>query len=275
MSGSPFVTRTGIEIPPVALGTWQMDGEVGRGAVAEALRAGYRLVDTAQRYHNEHAVGQGVRDSGLPREQVMLTSKLRGGDQGAGQTRRSFMTSLRSLGVGYIDLYYIHWPLPRLGLYLESYEVLMQLREEELIRAIAVSNFLPEHLRAIHDRFGEYPEVNQVELHPGWPQDELRAFHAEHGIVTQGWGVAGRGRGTMDDGTLTEIGEAHGVSAVEVALAWAVRKDVAAVAKSADPDRQRANLAAPDLPLTDEEVARIDAMDVVSLGKDPAVDEEF
>ncbi|MGC5629138.1 aldo/keto reductase [Georgenia sp. Z1344] len=270
-----FVTSSGIEIPHVALGTWQMDGDVGRTAVAQGIRTGYRLIDTAQRYHNEVDVGRGVRESGVPREELLLVSKLRGGDQEARQVRRSFLTSLRSLDTDYLDLYYIHWPLPMLGRYLESYEVLMELRAEGLIRAIAVSNFLPEHLESIHARFGEYPEVNQVELHPGWPQDEIRAFDAEHGIVTQGWGVAGRGKGIMDDGTLDAIAADHGVSAVEIALAWTVRKGVGAVAKSADEGRQRANLAAPGIELSDKEVERIDAMPAVALGKDPAVNEEY
>ncbi|MGC5616490.1 aldo/keto reductase [Georgenia sp. Z1491] len=275
MPTSRFVTRSGIEIPPVGLGTWQMDGDVGRTAVAGAIRAGYRLIDTAQRYHNERAVGAGVRESGVPRDELLLVSKLRGGDQGAVQTRRSFMASLESLATDRLDLYYIHWPLPMLGKYLESYEILMELRAEGLIRAIAVSNFLPEHLAAVHDRFGEYPEVNQVELHPGWPQDEIRAFDAEHGIVTQGWGVAGRGKGMMDDGTLEEIGRDHGVSPIEVSLAWTVGKGVAALAKSADAGRQRANLAAPGIELTEQQIARIDAMPRVALGKDPAVNEEY
>ncbi|MGO1510183.1 MAG: aldo/keto reductase [Actinomycetaceae bacterium] len=270
-----LVTRSGIEIPPVALGTWQMDGDVGRTAVAQGIRAGYRLIDTAQRYHNEVDVGRGVRESGVPREDLLLVSKLRGGDQERRQVRRSFLTSLRSLDTDYLDLYYIHWPLPMLGLYLEAYEVLMDLRAEGLIRAIAVSNFLPEHLSAIHDRFGEHPEVNQVELHPGRPQDEIRAYDAAHGIVTQGWGVAGRGKGIMDDGTLETVAAEHGVSAVEIAIAWTAAKGVGAVAKSADAGRQRANLAAPGIELTEQDVARIDAMPPVALGKDPAVNEEY
>lgn len=275
MTQTDFITRSGVVIPPVGLGTWQMDGDTGRVAVAQAIRTGYRLIDTAQRYHNEHAVGDGVRDSGVDRSDLVLVSKLRGGDQERRQVRRSFMASLRNLGTDYLDLYYIHWPLPRLGLYLDAYEVLMELREEGLVRAIAVSNFLPVHLEAIHSRFGEFPEVNQIELHPGWPQEELRAFGREHGIVTQGWGGAGRGKGMMDDGTLQQIAAEIGSEPVPVSLAWTVRRGVAAVAKSADPGRQAANLAAPELPLTDEHLARIDAMPAVSLGKDPAVDEEF
>jgi 2,5-diketo-D-gluconate reductase A len=252
-----------------------MEGAEATDAVAGAIQQGYRLIDTAQRYHNEHAVGEGVRASGLDRGDVLVASKLRGGDHGKGQTRRSFMTTLTSLGLEYVDLYYIHWPNPRIGLYLDSYEILMDLRAEGLIRAIAVSNFLPEHLDAIHDRFGEYPEINQVELHPGWPQDEIRAYDAERGIVTQAWGVAGRGKGTMDDGTLDAIAAEVGVSPVEVALSWAVGKGVSTIAKSADAARQRANLAAPDIELSAEQVARIDAMPTVSLGKDPATEEEF
>lgn len=264
-----------MKIPAVAYGTWKLDDAHAATCVARAIGDGYRMVDTAQRYHNEYGVGQGVLNSGVEREEVLIASKLRGGDQGLEQARRAFFATLRNLGLDYIDLYHIHWPLPRLGLYLESYEALMQLREEGFIKNIGVCNFPIAHLQKIREEFGEYPAVNQFEVHPGFAQIDLVNFCLENDIAPQGWGVIGRGKGLLEHPEVKKVAAEHSCSPAAVCIAWACARGISSVAKSANPDRWKDNLSAPRINLSENNMRALDQISVGRLGKDPEVDEEY
>ncbi|AFV90922.1 MAG: aldo/keto reductase [Acidipropionibacterium acidipropionici] len=280
MTPSDVADEARIQVPPLSFGTWQLDDDAAARCVAGALRDGYRMVDTGMRYHNEYGVGRGVRESGVPREEITVVTKLRAGDQGARQTTRAFRASLRNLGLDRVDLYLIHWPVPRLDKYIESYREMIGLRRDGLIGELGVSNFPLAHLDRLADAVGEYPAINQFEMHPGWPQAELVAGCRERGVIPQGWGPLGRGqlkegRGLLDDPVLARVAEAHRTTPATVCLAWMAGHDVSCVAKSSHPDRWRANLAAVRMSLSDEEIARIDAMPQFRCGKDPLVDEEY
>lgn len=262
-------------IPDLAFGTWKLDDQSAARCVAQAIADGYGMVDTAQRYHNEYGVGIGVKNSGLKREDVLVTSKLRGGDQGREQSRRAFFASLRNLGSDYIDVYYVHWPLPRLDLYLESFESMLELREEGFIRQVGVCNFEIPHLQRIISEFGEAPAVNQFELHPGFPQTELVEFCKNNAIEVQGWGVIGRGRGLLEDPTVTALAEQHALTPAQLCIAWANSHGASAVAKSGNRSRWQENLLAAGKELDSETVSQLDVIDLPRMGKDPNVDEEF
>lgn len=225
---------TNLLIPPLAFGTWKLDDAAAAKCVSEAVDDGYRMVDTAQRYHNEWGVGIGILSASVAREDVLVTSKLRGGDQGYEQAKRAFFATLRNLGTDYIDIYYIHWPLPKLDLYLESFEALLELREEGFIRHVGVCNFTVPTLKRVIDEFGEAPVINQIELHPGFPQTELTEFCKANGIAVQGWGVIGRGRGVLDDPTVIRLAKEYWMTPAQLCIAWAGAHGFSAVAKSAN-----------------------------------------
>mgnify|MGYP001941370492 CR=1 FL=1 len=269
------MNRQQLTLPPVAYGTWQLDDAAAQRCVASAIDDGYRLIDTAMRYHNEYGVGRGIKDSSIPREELMVATKLRGGDQGRDQARRAFFASLRNLGTEYVDIYFIHWPLPRLGLYLESYETMLELQADGYIRHVAVCNFPNRHLQAIKQEFDQYPVINQFELHPGYPQHEWVEFCQANGIAVQGWGVIGRGRGLLDDPTVQQMAADKGCTPAQLCIAWAATRGICSIAKSATPERWRANLAAAEIRLSDEELATLDAVDFPRTSKDPEVDEEY
>ena len=266
---------SGQSLPALAFGTWKLDDAGAEEVVAAAIADGYRAVDTAQRYHNEYGVGAGMRKSGVPREDMLVTTKLRGGDQGREQAARAFKASLRNLGVGYVDLYFIHWPLPRLGLFVESWRSLIELRDAGLIRTLGVSNFTPAQIDELTEATGVTPCVNQVELHVGFQQPELRAAMAERGVVVQAWGALGRGRGLLDSPELTGIASRHGVTAAQVALRWVWEQGAPSVAKAADPGRRRQNLDIFGFQLTDTDHAVLASFPQQRVGKDPLVDEEY
>ncbi|MEU6285374.1 aldo/keto reductase [Streptomyces sp. NPDC047028] len=265
----------GTTVPAVGLGTWPMDDTLAETAVRTALDLGYRLVDTAANYGNETGVGRGVAGSDVPREDVTVTTKLPGRHHGYEETLASFEESRRRLGLEYVDLYLIHWPLPRLGRYADSWRAMIKLREEGLVRSIGVSNFTPEHIGRLEEETGVLPSVNQVEMHPLFPQEELRAFHAAKGIRTESWSPLGRGSHLLDDPALAGIAQAHGVTPAQVLLRWHVQLGALPVPKSADHDRQRANLDVFGFPLDDEQMAALGRHAPRRLGGDPETHEEF
>lgn len=239
-TGAPVPTRTlrdGHPLPIVGLGTFGLRGEGGVAAVASALRGGYRLLDTALRYRNEREVGDGLRASGVPREEVVVTSKLRGRHHG--NVRRGLELTLAGLGFDRVDLYLIHWPLPALGRYVDTWKTMIELRDEGLIRSIGVSNFTPAQLTRLIEETGEVPAVNQVELHPRLPQAAQREFHERHGIVTSSWSPLGRIR---DNAVIGRIARAHAVSPAQVVLRWHVQLGAVPIPKSGSPARQAQNL---------------------------------
>ncbi|MEU8979926.1 aldo/keto reductase [Streptomyces sp. NPDC048309] len=265
----------GRKIPAIGLGTWPMDDAQAEKAVSEALAIGYRLIDTATNYRNETGTGRGIARSDVPREEIVVTTKLPGRHHGYEETLTSFEESRRRLGLAYVDLYLIHWPLPRVVKYPESWKAMVKLREEGLVRSIGVSNFTPEHIARLEEETGVLPSVNQIELHPYLPQDELRAFHTEKGIVTESWSPLGRGSQLLDDPTLTEIAQAHGVTPGQVVLRWHTQLGAVPIPKSADPGRQRENLDVFGFELTPAEMAAVSDRPRRRLGGDPDVHEEF
>lgn len=264
----------GTELPAIGLGTYPMREEAPQ-AVATALQSGYRLLDTAATYGNEREVGQGIARSGVPREEVVVTTKLRGRDQGYGSTLRAFDDSCTALGLDHIDLYLIHWPLPRLDAYVDSWRAMIELQEQGRVRSIGVSNFLPEHLDRLAAATDVVPAVNQVELHPYFPQHELREDHARRGILTQSWRPLGRSSDVLDDARLARIAAEVGVSVAQVMLRWHVQLGAVPIPKSSDPHRQRRNLDVFGFELSAGHLAEISAMQRGRLGGDPAVHEEF
>ena len=266
---------SGQVLPPVSYGTWKLDDAAAEVAVREAIDEGYRGVDTGQRYHNEAGVGAGVRSSSVPRDEVLVTTKLRGGDQDRQQAARAFKASLRNLGLDHVDLYLIHWPLPRLDKYVESWQTMRELRDEGLIRTIGVSNFTAEHIDRLIAETGEAPAVNQVEMHVGFQQQQLRREMAERGVAVQAWGAIGRGKGLLADERLQRIAAAHSVTPAQVAIRWIWEQGVPCIAKSGDPRRRRENLDIHGFSLTQEDLAELAGFEQERVGKNPDIDEEY
>ncbi|MGW4815365.1 aldo/keto reductase [Kitasatospora cineracea] len=266
----PTVTlNNGIEMPQLGFGVFQVPDEETTAAVAAALEAGYRSIDTAAIYGNERGVGKALAASGLPREELFVTTKLWNADQGHDATLRAFDASLDKLGLEYVDLYLIHWPTPARDLYAESWKAIEGLAAEGRIRAAGVSNFQPAHLNRLIETGGLVPAVNQVELHPGLQQAELRAFHAAHGIATEAWSPLAQGA-VLDDPAITAIAERTGKSPAQVVLRWHLQLGNLVIPKSVTPARIRQNLDVFDFALTEDDMAAVAATDRgLRTGPDP------
>ncbi|WP_410092222.1 aldo/keto reductase [Streptomyces sp. uw30] len=265
----------GTTIPGIGLGTWPMDDDQAERAVVDALELGYRLVDTATNYRNETGVGRGVARGVAPREEVVVTTKLPGRHHGYEETLASFEESRRRLDLDYVDLYLIHWPLPGVDKYVDSWRAMIKLREDGLVRSIGVSNFTPGHIERLERETGVLPSVNQIELHPLFPQDELRAFHAGKGIVTESWSPLGRGTDLLDDPAVQGIAEALKVTPGQVVLRWHTQLGALPIPKSADRERQRENLDIFGFTLDATQMAAVADRAHRRLGGDPEVHEEF
>ncbi|MEW2486157.1 aldo/keto reductase [Streptomyces sp. NPDC048411] len=265
----------GRTLPAVGLGTWPMKDDAAEEAVAGALGLGYRLVDTALNYRNETGTGRGIARSGVAREEIVVTTKVPGRHQGYERTLASFDESRRNLGLDYVDLYLIHWPLPRVDLYVDTWKAMIQLRKDGLVRSIGVSNFTASQLDRLEQETGVLPAVNQIEMHPRFPQEELRAVHAAKGIVTESWSPLGRGRYLLTDPGLVAVAAARGVTPGQAALRWHTQLGAVPIPKSADPGRQRQNLEIFGFELTADELERISAGPRRRYGGDPDVHEEF
>ncbi|WP_204058975.1 aldo/keto reductase [Microbispora corallina] len=263
--------NNGVVMPRLGLGVWQVsDGEAEK-AVLTALEQGYRGVDTAKLYHNERGVGRAVHASGLPRDELFVTTKLWNDEHDSDKALRAFDASMDRLGLDVLDLYLIHWPAPRQGKYVQAWRALEKLYAEGRVRAIGVSNFTVEALRRLLDETDVVPAVNQIELHPWLPQRELRAFHAEHGIATEAWSPLGQGRGLLDLPVLAEIGARHGKTAAQVVLRWHLQLGNVVIPKSVTPSRIAENIDVFDFELSPEEMAAVDALDAGRrLGPNPA-----
>ncbi|WP_420364106.1 aldo/keto reductase [Curtobacterium aetherium] len=265
MAGVPEVPtlelNDGHRIPALGLGTYSLDGDAGVAAVGAAIASGYRLLDTALNYGNEDAVGRAVRQSDVPRDAFVVTSKLPGRHHGYDEAHRSVDETLANLGLDHLDLYLIHWPNPSVDRFVETWKAFVDLRDSGKVRSIGVSNFTPEHLDRILDATGVAPAVNQVELHPYFPQAELRAVHERLGIVTESWSPLAKQSELLTEEPVTAAAAAHGVSAGQVVLRWHVQLGAVPVPKSGDPDRQRENLDVFGFTLTDDEVQAISALE--------------
>ena len=266
----------GRTIPALGLGTYSMDGDEGAAQVATAIESGYRLLDTALNYGNEGAVGEAVRRVDVPRDELVVTSKLPGRHHGYDETLASFEESRRNLGLDRIDLYLIHWPLPRVDKFVDSWRAFVKLQEDGLVGSIGVSNFTEEHLQRVADATGVVPAVNQVELHPYFPQAALRAVHERMGVVTESWSPLAKQSELLTEQVVVDIARAHGRTPTQVVLRWHVELGAVPVPKSADAGRQRENLDVFGFELTPDEVATISGLERGRLWDgDPETHEEF
>jgi 2,5-diketo-D-gluconate reductase A len=279
MADVPALTlNTGAPIPQLGLGTARVtDQEEIRRIVRDAIDVGYRHIDTAAKYENEVGVGRGIADSGVDRADLFVTTKLRGSEQGTDSTRDGLMRSLDRLGLDYVDLYLIHWPLPRLDKYAESWTVMEELQAEGLTRAIGVSNFMPEHLDRLAEVSATVPATNQIELHPQFPQPETRADDDRRGIVTVAWSPLANANALLQAPALAEIGQRHGKSPVQVVLRWHLQIGVAAIPKASHIDRLRANIDVFDFDLDEDELQQINGLATGRrvADQDPRTHEEF
>jgi 2,5-diketo-D-gluconate reductase A len=271
-----YTLNDGRSIPVIGLGTYGLRGEEGIRSLLAGIESGYRLLDTAFNYGNEREVGEAVRRSGVPREEFVVTSKLPGAAHGFEETLASFEESRANLGLDYVDLYLIHWPLPRVGKYVDSFRAFVRLREDGLIRTAGVSNFTEEHLRRVAEETGVVPAVNQVELHPSFPQAALRAVHDELGIRTESWSPLGKGSNVFASEPVRAAAEAHDVTPSQAVLRWHVQLGSIPIPKSGNPDRQRENLDVFGFELTDAEMQAITGLESGRLWDgDPDSHEEF
>lgn len=274
---TPTITlNDGTALPHVGLGTVESEGEDMAVTVTSALDSGYRLIDTALRYETEPGVGRAVAASDVPRSEILITTKIPGRLHGYDEAQESARTSLANLGVEYIDLLLIHWPLPKVDKYVETWRAMIDMQKEGLVKSIGVSNFTAAHLDRLAAETSVVPAVNQIELHPYFPQAELRAYHAEHGIVTESWSPLGRGSELLNAAPIADAAAAHGVSSGQVVLRWHVQLGAVPLPKSSNPERQRQNLDVFGFELTDDEVAAISALERGRIwDQDPDTYEEF
>ncbi|MFB6992201.1 aldo/keto reductase [Streptomyces sp. NPDC056304] len=257
----PTVTfNNGVEIPQLGFGVFQVPDDETTAAVTAALETGYRSIDTAAIYGNETGVGRALAASGLPREDLFITTKLWNADQGYDATLRAFDASLAKLGLDYVDLYLIHWPAPARDLYRDSWRALERLAEEGRIRAAGVSNFQPGHLLRLLDGATLTPVVNQIELHPGLQQAELRTFHAERKIATEAWSPLAQGA-VLDHPVIGELAAKYGKSPAQVVIRWHLELGNIVIPKSVTPARIRENFDVFGFELTADEMQAVAALD--------------
>ncbi|MBG6225465.1 2,5-diketo-D-gluconate reductase A [Arthrobacter sp. CAN_A2] len=237
-----------------------MDDAEAADTVDLAIRTGYRLIDTAENYRNESGVGEGIRRSGIPREELFVTTKFNREHPSRDGVLRAFETSAGLLGLEYVDLLLVHWPNPDQGRHVEAVEGIAALVEQGLVRAVGTSNYKPAHLQQVIDA-GIIPDVNQIQLDPQRPRIAERAFHDEHGIVTQSWSPLGQGSGLLDEPAVVAIAEAHGRTPAQVVLRWHVQQGMVAIPKSANPERLAQNLDIFDVELSGAELAAVHTLD--------------
>ncbi|SKA85946.1 Aldo/keto reductase [Agreia bicolorata] len=247
----------GNTLPAVGLGTYPLKGAEAVTAVSAGLSAGYRLIDSAVNYGNEDAVGEAVRNTDVPRDEIVVTTKLPGRAHGYDSTLASFQESLDRLGLDRIDLYLIHWPNPGDDRYIDTWRAMVQLHEQGLARSIGVSNFTEEYLIRLQSETGVLPTVNQIELHPYFPQLALREFHEVHNIRTESWSPLGKGSDVLASPVIVEAARSHGVTEAQVVLRWHVQLGSVPLPKSADSVRQAQNLDVFGFELTSAEMEAI------------------
>jgi diketogulonate reductase-like aldo/keto reductase len=266
---TPLTLNNGVEIPAIGLGVFQTPPDETVAAVTAALRTGYRHIDTAAAYGNEKEVGRGIRESGIPREDIFVETKVWISDYGYDETLHAFEKSAAKLGVDQIDLLILHQALPsEFDRTIGAYKALEKLLADGKVRAIGVSNFMPEHLAQLLEQTDIVPAVNQIELHPYFQQKDLVALHEKHGITTQAWSPIGgitsyrdSAKRSFDEPVILAIGDKHGKSAAQVMLRWHIQKGVQVIPKSTRPERIAENFDVFDFELAADEIARIDALD--------------
>ncbi|MGY3339792.1 2,5-diketo-D-gluconate reductase A [Streptomyces filamentosus] len=255
------ILNNGVAMPQLGFGVWQVPDDEAEKAVATALEAGYRSIDTAAIYDNERGTGRAVAASGIPREELFVTTKLWNSEQGYDSSLRAFDASLERLGLDHVDLYLIHWPVPAKDAYVDTYRALEKILADGRARAIGVSNFLPEHLERLTAETSVVPAVNQIELHPQLAQAESRALHARLGVATEAWSPLGQGRGLLDVPALLAVARKHDRTAAQVVLRWHLQTGNVVIPKSVTPSRIRENIAVFDFELDAEDMAALAALD--------------
>jgi 2,5-diketo-D-gluconate reductase A len=250
--------RNGANIPVLGIGTWPLRGEESAQQIRTAIEAGYRLIDTAENYRNEDGVGEGLRASGIDRDEVFLTTKFNRQWHSIDGVRQAYDASRKRLGVDYLDLLLVHWPNPDQDRYVEAVQGLQKLLESGDLRAIGVSNYKPKHLQRVLDETGIIPNVNQIQLSPYGTRDDCRAYHNEHGIVTESWSPLGASRDELrKDPTIVRIAAEHDKSPAQVVLRWHVQLGLVAIPKSANPGRIAENIEVFDFELSNEQMTSI------------------
>jgi 2,5-diketo-D-gluconate reductase A len=250
----------GNTIPKLGLGVYKVDNDLAAPLVSHALANGYRLIDTASMYENEVGVGQGIAESGVPRDQVQVATKFWLDDLGYENTLKAFDKSLKLLGLDYLDFYLIHWPAPKRGLlYVDSWKAMEKLRNEGLVRSIGVCNFHPHHVDEILKVAEHKPVLNQVELHPWLTQDQVLEYDNSHSILTQAWSPLARGK-ILEEDMLAELAQSHGKSVAQVVLRWHIQRGVAVIPKSNSMERITENMNVFDFELSEQEIVSISAL---------------
>lgn len=276
---APVLTlNDGTALPSIGFGTFALNGAFGVEVIASAIRQGYRLLDCAFNYENEGALGEAIRQAGVARSDLHVTSKLPGRHHRFAEAIVTVEESLYRAQLDHYDLYLIHWPNPAQGLYVEAWQALIEARRRGLIRSIGVSNFLPAHIEKIISETGVKPVVNQIELHPRFPQAEQLAFDKVHGIVPQAWSPLGRARYVLQEPLLQTIADRHHRSVGQVVLRWHIQLGALPLPKAASVERQAENLSIFDFELSREDMATIASLacsDGRIADQDPARYEEF
>jgi 2,5-diketo-D-gluconate reductase A len=271
MTTVPDLTMNdGHTIPQLGFGVFQIPQDETEVAVTTALKEGYRLIDTAQGYQNEEGVGAALKASDLPRDEVFVTTKLTNSEQGYDKTMAAFDASMAKLGLDVLDLFLIHWPQPMFDQFVDTWRAFEKLQADGRIRSIGVSNFEIEHFERLFAETDVVPAVNQVELHPQFPQAELRAFHAEHGILTESWGPIGQGKGLLENEHVLRVARRKDRSPAQVVLRWHLQLGLVVIPKSVTPSRIAENFALFDFELDNDDLAEIAAVETGErLGPDP------
>ncbi|MFD5800948.1 aldo/keto reductase [Streptomyces sp. NPDC048171] len=267
----PIILNNGVEMPQLGFGVWQVPDDEAETAVVQALEAGYRSIDTAAIYGNEEGTGRALAASGVAREDLFVTTKLWNSEQGYDSTLRAFDASLAKLGLEYLDLYLIHWPVPAKDRYVDTYKAFEKLLADGRVRAIGVSNFLPEHLERLTGETSVVPAVNQIELHPHLQQHASREVHAEQGIATEAWSPLGSGKGILEIPAIVAIAQKHNRTPAQVVLRWHLQLGNVVIPKSVTPSRIKENIDVFGFALDTEDLAAISALNEDRrLGSDPA-----
>ena len=271
----PTVTLThGARMPRLGLGTWPLDDQAVAPVVEWAVGLGYRLIDTAHNYGNERGVGAGLRASGVPREELFVTTKFNKRSHSVRGVRRAAQDSVRRMGVGYLDLLLIHWPNPWRDRYVAAWQGLIELLKDGQVRAIGVSNFKATHLDRLLDETGVVPDVNQIQLDPRLGRAEIRDYHARHGIVTEAWSPLGADTGLLTDPVITRIAAEHGRTPAQIVLRWHLDLGLVVVPKSSSAARLAENIDVFDIALTPAQLADITALDRGAAGEAAALDSD-
>ncbi|MGW2791870.1 aldo/keto reductase [Streptomyces sp. NPDC001251] len=262
MSKVPSITlNNGVEMPQLGFGVWQVPDDEAAKAVATAIESGYRSIDTAAIYENERGTGKAVAASGVAREELFITTKLWNSEQGYDSTLRAFDASLDKLGLDYVDLYLIHWPVPAKDAYVDTYKAFEKILKDGRARSIGVSNFQPEHLERLLGETSVVPAVNQIELHPQLAQTESRALHAKHSIATEAWSPLGQGRGLLEVPTVVAIARKHDRTPAQVVLRWHLQIGNVVIPKSVTPSRIKENIDVFGFELDADDLAALAALE--------------